>query len=345
MIHEPGTRTQWIIMSGGDDFEGHSEEATADAAHGVHTEEHEVTRSTYWAVQAVKVKGETRVVSRQDLATEADPEEPTDPLPGRAPPPQSHAGIWLLLLLVLIVLGALSCMGAGAVYWLASPRVATEVEPEPTPAPPAPTQTEVEQPAPAPPQAAAAPTPPPQSRPAEPTGPTELSVVAPEPEEPTHPEPAEPTHPEPAEPTHSEPEESPEADEPLELPEVALLELPADRGSAEPFLLIGELTLAGPGSEPQLRNVVELARPELEACYATALEQDPSLVAELKLNLRMLADGSVLGARARQRGKPMGELTPCVERIMLSKRFPGLPGAASIQVPLSFGLSEDPGQE
>ncbi len=96
--------------------------------------------------------------------------------------------------------------------------------------------------------------------------------------------------------------------------------------------------MSGPGSEAQLRNVIDLARPELLACYHQALEQDPAFEAEIDLNLRLLADGTVLGARARQRRKEVPVLTPCLERVMLSERFPGLTGAISLTVPLGFVL-------
>ncbi len=66
------------------------------------------------------------------------------------------------------------------------------------------------------------------------------------------------------------------------------------------------------------------------------MESDSYLQASLNLSLRLLADGTVLNARARERRAEVPVLSPCIERVMLSKRFPGLTGAVSIELPLLF---------
>jgi hypothetical protein len=331
-------------MSRGDDLEGLTEEATANAQLGEDPSKGEHTLSTYWKVQAMKSRGETRVVARADMDDEFDPEEPTDPLPP-APAAPTRGGCGLLVALAaLVMLVLLACAGLGAIWLLnvqsgpgaapapSSPVPEVEVEVEHADPTPSPTANST---APAAPEAPA-PTPAPVAQ--VPELPLDQTVnMPPEPD----PEPTPEPQPE-LEPEVIEPEPQGDQDG-IDLSELTLpdLEPVVAAEAAEPSLLIGPLSMSGPGSEPQLRNVFVLAEPRFMACYTEALAQDPGLEATLDLNLRLLADGTVLGARARQRGRKLEPLGPCVERVMLSERFAGLTGAASLVVSLSFVLQPE----
>ncbi len=316
-------------MTGGDDLEGLTEEATASADLGEQPGSPEITRSTYWAVQAVTSRGETRVGSKADLGLETDPEEPTDPLPPHAPPPPRRRGLRLLIVAALITLSILGCLGLATVWLLVHHLTPGEPAREPQPLAatvrPTPAQAPTPQPPvePVPARPAARPASPSPQPPA-----SEPAIAEPVPVQ----EQPEPT----LDPIDLEPSSGPQG--PPAEPVVALGESAPE--PASPLLHIGEISLSGPGSEAQLRNVLVLAQTDLLACYAQALEHDPTLQATLSLNLRLLADGGVLGARARERRADVPVLSQCVERVMLSERFPGYPGAASIIVPLSFTLTD-----
>lgn len=339
-------------MSGGDDLEGLTEEATANAQLGDEPGAGEHTLSTYWKVQAMKSRGETRVVHPADLADEIDPEEPTDPLPTAAPasppPPSRGRGLMLVLLAALLLLAVLACAGLGTAWFLMVQQGPGEPEPVVPVAPPVPAEL-MQAPAPtADGESPALPVAPPPSSAPTVSEPAEVSAAVP----PTEPEPVEPepVEPEPVEPVSGAdrgPQDPDDDDEGIDLSDLTLSDLgpPAAVAETEPTLLIGPLSMTGPGSEPQLRNVIVLAEPRLMTCYTEALALDPVLEASLDLNLRLLADGTVLGARARQRGRKLEPLGSCVERAMLSERFPGLTSAVSLVVPLSFqqqpGSAED----
>ncbi len=326
-------------MGGGDDQEGLTEEATASGSLGDEQASTELTMSTYWKVQATKSRGDTRIVTRAALGVETDPEEPTDPLsPTPAPPaPRRSRFLWLALTLLVCSLGTLVCAGLGAGWLLLVHRGPEERVSSPAPAPAVQPLPDPPRPEPVPP-----PSPDPQPRAPAPDAPAQpvTTPAEPEPESEPKPEP-EPEQeseqgPEPAgalPPTPAEPEP---IDADLDLSDLSMAEpAPAPRPT-EPRLLIGPLSMSGPGSESQLRNVVVLAEPRLLACYTEALALEPGLEATLDLSLRLLADGTVLGARARERGRKVEPLGPCVERELLSERFPGLNGAASLVVPLTF---------
>ncbi len=355
MIHDSRARTQQAPMTGGDDFEGLTEEATAEAQLGDKPTDDEVTHSTYWSVQATKSRGLTRAISRTGLGREVDPEEPTAPLPSANASPSALPLLFAAALLGLLTLG---CLGIGAFLYFQPTQAPPEPPPPPDPPPPPPQGAPPPPPPPATPQAAPGPEPAPTKAPTPTTprarpplpAPGEESAPAPEatgqldlvPPHLDEPEPVPGAVPEP-EPILSPPPEPGSNPEPAPRPgiEEEAVAAAAPPAGAEPFLLIGALSMSGPGSEAQLRNVLELARPELQACYRQALEQDPTLEAEITLSLRLLADGMVLGARARQRRQELPVLSPCLERTLLAERFPGLTGATSLTVPMSFGLSSD----
>jgi len=330
-------------MTGGDDLEALSEEATANTELGESADTHEVTRSTYGSVQAGRTRGETRVVTTARLGTETDPEEPTEPLPSPTPPPRRRRGLYLLLAIIVLVLGSLCCLGLATVWFLlpTSPPSLTvaesipelEAKPRADPPPPAPTAPALE-------PAAATPPTPQAAAPAAHTDPAEPKEPAPEP---TEPPPDAVT-----DAGDADPYIDANYDADIDLSDVdpgpseLSISAPAEPSDPappgrDPVLLIGALSLTGPGSEPQLRNVMVLAESDLLACYEDSLQQGP-MEATLSLNMRLLADGTVLGARARERREEVPVLSLCVERVMLSQRFPGLTGAVSLTVPLSFVL-------
>lgn len=324
------------------DLEEQSEEPTDDQPLDGEQESVELTRSTYWAVQAMKTRGETRVVNEAALDDE-DLEDDTAPVSRSAPlqaqpPPTRTSPFRVLLVAGLLLLFTVGCLGIGTVYLLL---VQGAPQPAEAPAPAAAGPSEPTEPVPSPPPEAPV-VAPPVGADVQPEPAYTPAAHSPAPVEPQHSGAAEPEEPSPVvastEPAPLDPQL------PAPAPSAAA-DAPAEPAAAEPFIHITAVRLSGPGSEAQAANVLAQAEAALLACYVASLEDQPTLATELNVSLRVLADGSVLGARARKGGRALPSLSPCVENQLLRLRFPGLTGAISVFTTLRFGLVTSAPQE